>query len=88
MEDTQKRVFILIGILAVLIIVLVFVFFLRNLEPAPEPAAPIETNEPVSNELTEEQQLEILDELAPEDPIDTTEERENEIDLLEQLRNQ
>ena len=39
-------------------------------------------------ELTEEEQLEVLDDLAPEDPIDTPQERQEQIDLLEQLMNQ
>ena len=38
-------------------------------------------------ELTEEEQIEVLNELAPENPVDTDDERQQQIDLLRQLQN-
>lgn len=38
--------------------------------------------------LTEAEQLEILNELQPEDTTDTPEERQRDIDILDQLMNQ
>ena len=49
----------------------------------------VETGEgEVEQPLTEEQQLEVLRELAPEDPVDTPEERQEQLEILERLMNQ
>jgi hypothetical protein len=45
---------------------------------------PVEENRP----LTEEEQLEILEEMEPDNPTDTPEERQRDIDILDQLMNQ
>jgi len=38
--------------------------------------------------LTEEEQIELLEELAPDDPVDTPAERQEQINLLDQLMDQ
>ena len=87
----NKTYIILLTILTILVVIAVYLLstfiWSINGQSEAQPVPQIVNVQPQeSDDLTEEEQLEILDELAPEDPVDTDAERQEQIDLLEQLQ--